>query len=372
MNRSVIFVERHMAHFRVPLYNKLREVLDRDGVTVQIFVGRPTSLEIAKQDVEEIEWAQSLPTRYWFDERVCWMPFHAKLGQGDLLVLEHENKLLWNFWELYKKRDYKVAFWGHGRNMQSKVPNGIREHIKRLTTLRADWYFAYTEISRRHLLDIGFPDQHITVFNNAIDTRQLVLDRQSLVEQERVALAESLGLVGRPVGLFLGSLYAQKGLDQCLQAAMAVRQNVPEFQWLIIGDGPDRSKIQAMALEQPWIHWVGARRDRDKVLHASLADVLMIPSGVGLVALDSLALGKPIVSMRGNGHGPEIAYLEDGVDALMTTGGAEPYSQELSRLLLDTHRLHAMQTACLAKADRYSVEAMVARVREGVLSAMGD
>lgn len=370
MPRNVVFVERHMAHFRVALYEGLRDSLDRDGVTMHLATGSPTSEEVAKQDTEHIDWADTLPTRYLLGGKVCWMPVHSKLGPGDLLVLEHENKLLWNFWELYKPRHYKVAFWGHGRNMQSNRPNGPSERLKRHTTLRADWYFAYTEESRRTLLDIGFPEQRITVFNNAIDTRQLGIDHRSIGAPERVALAHSLGLVGKPVGLFLGSLYAQKGLDRCLQAAMAVRQRVPEFQWLVIGDGPDRQKVEAMAQEHPWVHWVGPKRDREKALYASLADVLMIPGAVGLVALDSLVLGKPIVTMHANAHGPEMEYLDNGVDALITPDGVEAYSEALSHLLLDSQRLHAMQQACLAKAEQYTIEAMIARVHRGVLSAL--
>lgn len=370
MPRNVVFVERHMAHFRVALYEGLRDALRRDGVSMFLAVGDPTSLERSKHDSDEVDWAERLQTRYLLGGKVCWMPVHANLGPGDLLVLEHENKLVWNFWELYKPRAYKVAFWGHGRNMQSTRPNGPSERLKRYTTQRADWYFAYTEESRRTLHNIGFPDRRITVFNNAIDTRQLAIDRRSIGEGEHAALAATLGLTGKPVGLFLGSLYALKGLDLCLKAAMAVRQRVPDFQWLVVGDGPDRQKVEAMAREHAWVHWVGAKRDREKALHAGLADVLMIPGAVGLVALDSLVLGLPIVTMRANAHGPEMEYLTHGEDAIITDDGVDAYADALSQLLLDPPRLRSMQQACLARAEQYTMESMVERVRQGVLSAM--
>jgi glycosyltransferase involved in cell wall biosynthesis len=285
-------------------------------------------------------------------------------------VVEHENKLVWNIWELYKPREYKVAFWGHGRNRQSTNPQGFRERFKRLMTMRADWYFAYTDQSRSTLLEFGYPDEKITVFNNAIDTRQLRADQQSIRDDERRALAESLGLDGMPVGMFLGSLYAQKGLDICLQSALAVRRRVPDFHWLVVGDGPDRYKVEAMAAEHPWVHWVGAKLGRDKALFASLADVFMIPSAIGLVALDSLVLGKPIVTMHDNAHGPEIAYLQHGVNALMTSNDIEDYSDSLAKLLLDAQALKRMQQACLEMGEHYTVEAMISRVRQGVLSAL--
>jgi glycosyltransferase involved in cell wall biosynthesis len=155
-----------------------------------------------------------------------------------------------------------------------------------------------------------------------------------------------------------------------MQAVMAVRRRVPDFHWLVIGDGPDRKMVEAMAQEHPWVHWVGPKRDREKALYASLADVLTIPRLVGLVALDSLVLGKPIVTMHANAHSPEIEYLEHGKDALITPNDLEAYSEALAQLLLDRQRLHAMQQSCLAKADQYTMEAMIERVHQGVLSAM--
>jgi L-malate glycosyltransferase len=371
MTREAVFVERHMPHFRVAFYNGLRDALRSDGIRVRVLTGVPTAAEMAKRDVDHIDWSESLQTRYVLGEKICWMPISVGLGKGDLLVVEHENKLVWNIWELYKHREYKVAFWGHGRNRQSTNPHGWRERFKRLTTMRADWYFAYTDQSRRTLLEFGYPDDRITVFNNAIDTRQLRAEQMSIREDERRALAQSLGLAGKPVGMFLGSLYAQKGLDVCLKAALAVRQRVPEFQWLVVGDGPDRYKVDAMASEHPWVHCVGAKLGRDKALVASLADVFTIPSAIGLVALDSLVLGKPIVTMSESAHGPEIAYLQHGVNAVMTSNAIDDYVDGLARLLLDRRSLKRMQEACLAMGEHYTVESMVSRVRHGVLSAMG-
>jgi L-malate glycosyltransferase len=370
MKREVVFVERRMPHFRVAFYNGLRAALHSDGIRMRVLTGQPTSAEMAKRDSDNIDWSESLRSTYILGEKICWMPIRVDLGKGDLLVVEHENKLVWNIWELYKPRAYKVAFWGHGRNRQSTDPDGWRERFKRFTTLRADWYFAYTDESRRTLLDFGYPDEKVTVFNNAIDTKQLRADHKGIRDEERQTLAESLALTGKPVGMFLGSLYAQKGLDLCLQAALAVRQRVPEFQWLVVGDGPDRGQVQAMAAEHPWVHWVGARLGRDKALYASLADVFMVPSAIGLVALDSLVLGKPIVTMRDNAHGPEIAYLQHGVNALMTSNQVDDYASSLAALLLDSGRLKRMQDACSAMGEHYTVEAMISRVRHGVLSAM--
>jgi glycosyltransferase involved in cell wall biosynthesis len=371
MSPTVVFAQRHMVHFRVPFYERLRLVLAERGVEVRVLVGEPTVQEAAKGDGGRLAWGEHRRTRYWFGGSLCWMQMNANPGPGGLLVLAQENRLLLNHWELLRPRKYRVAFWGHGRNMQSRAPAGPREKFKHWTTHRADWYFAYTDVSYQTLRDIGYPAQRITVVNNAIDTQQTIADRESIAPAEAEALRHSLGLDGKHVGMFLGSLYAQKGLDFSLEAALAIRRRLPDFHWMVMGDGPDRPKVEAMAREHPWVHWVGLRLGREKALYAALCDVLMIPSAIGLVALDSFALGKPIVATHENNHGPEIAYLEDGVDCVMTERSVEAYGDAVVELLTQHERLSDMQRRCLLKASTYSIETMVDNMRRGVLAALG-
>jgi L-malate glycosyltransferase len=370
MSRTVVFAQRHLVHFRVPFYEKLRQALAEDDVQVRVLVGDPTAQEAAKTDAGSLTWAEHRPTRYPLNGMLCWMPVNADPGQGGLLVLAQENRLVLNHWELLRPRKHRVAFWGHGRNMQSTVPDGLRERFKYWTTQRADWYFAYTDVSYRTLRAIGYPADRITVVNNAIDTQQMIADRESIGADELGALRESMGLNGHRVGMFLGSLYAQKGLNFGFEAALAIRRRVPDFHWLVMGNGPDGGKVEAMSQEHPWVHWVGARMGREKALYAGLCDVLMIPSAIGLVALDSFALGKPIVATHQNNHGPEIAYLENGVDCVMTERTVDAYADAVVKLLTQPERLCDMQRRCLLKASAYSIEAMVDNMRRGVLAAL--
>src|SRR4026209_1172936 len=98
---------------------------------------------------------------------------------------------------------------------------------------------------------------------------------------------------------------------------------------------------------------------RKKPLDAGLCEVLMIPSAIGLVALDSFALGKPIVATHENNHAPEIAYLENVADCVMTERRVEAYAGAVVELLAQKDRLSEMQRRCLLKASTYAIEAMV-------------
>ena len=80
MTRTVVFAQRHMVHFRVPVYEKLREALGKHGVRVRVLVGDPSSDEAAKTDAGRLSWSEHRRRRYYLGETVCWMPTRANPG----------------------------------------------------------------------------------------------------------------------------------------------------------------------------------------------------------------------------------------------------------------------------------------------------
>ena len=128
----------------------------------------------------ELAWGSRLTvTRYFAGGHVCWQPFSEQLARADMVVMTAENKLLYNLYVQLFERRARVALWGHGANLQGD-PNSLRERFKRRVALRADWWLAYTEYSRPLILQCGFPQDRITVLNNAVDTRDMAAMRRYL------------------------------------------------------------------------------------------------------------------------------------------------------------------------------------------------
>jgi glycosyltransferase involved in cell wall biosynthesis len=65
-------------------------------------------------------------------------------------------------------------------------------------------------------------------------------------------------------------------------------------------------------------------------------------------------------------HGPEIAYLEDGVNGLVVRGGAAEYAAAVVAMLSDGDRYAALRQAALQSAGRYTLNNMVARFCDGI------
>lgn len=368
--QRVIIVQRRLTHYRVPLFELLRNDLAAKGVQLDLLVGQAKTSEAAKHDTGHISWATSVPTHYFLKERVCWQPLHRYLSGADLVIVTQENALLANHLLILQPRRFKLAFWGHGANLQSNHPNGFKERFKRWTTNRVDWWFAYTSMSANLVKAAGFPDQRITVLNNAVDTSELHRQRQSVTPEETQALRESLGFGAGPVGVFVGSLYADKRLDFLLAAAEAIRNEIPDFHLLMVGDGPDREKVQEWCVAHPWARWVGARFGREKAVYVSVAQVMLNPGALGLGIMDAFVYQAPIVTTDCGNHGPEIAYLEPGINGMMTANHQNAYVEATVHLLRNQQALDRLRVGCAASAKEYTVENMSLRFAEGVAKVL--
>lgn len=369
---TVCIVQRRLTHYRVPLFEALRDELARRDIRLRVLVGQGTPAEAMKKDAGELAWAEPLATRYLAGGRLCWQPMHRHIRHADLVIVTQENKLLQNHLLLVAPRRFRLAFWGHGANLQSGRPDGAKERFKRWTTCRADWWFAYTRLSADLVRAAGFSADRTTVLNNAIDTAQMQQQRRSVTPAELHALRDALGFGPGPVGVFVGSLYSDKRLAFLLEAAAAIRAQVPDFQLLIVGDGPDRGRVEAACAAQPWVRWVGVKTGRDKVLHVALAQLMLNPGLVGLGILDDFVCGTPMMTTDCGLHSPEIAYLDQGVNGLMTANDVGAYAEACVRLLRDPVALDGLRAGCAASADEYTVQNMARRFAEGIDRALAD
>jgi glycosyltransferase involved in cell wall biosynthesis len=203
-----------------------------------------------------------------------------------------------------------------------------------------------------------------------VDTSELLRQRRSVTLEETLALRESLGFGAGPVGVFVGSLYVDKRLDFLFAAAQAIRQQIPDFQLLIVGEGPERDKVQAWCAANPWTRWAGARFGREKVVHVSLAQVMLNPGLVGLGILDAFVCGTPMLTTDCGIHSPEIAYLDNGVNGVMTADDVDVYAGACVQLLRDPVALDALRAGCEVSAQEYTVENMARRFADGIVSAL--
>jgi len=371
--RIVVIVQRCMTTYRVPLFEQLKGLLEQDDIQLHLLYGDATIAEQRKRDTVNIAWGEKLATRYLWGNRICWQPFFSKVHGADLVIVTQENKLVCNLWSLYGWRKYRLAFWGHGRNMQAlpTFRSKVKERIKFLSINRVDWWFVYTTIGQRLVNSLGFPKAKITNLENSVDTLGLRALCEAVTSTEIEAIRSALDLGSGPVGIYVGSLYEYKRLEFLLSTGQLISQKIPDFRLVVIGAGPQSALIENAQIEYHWLRHVGRQVERKKAQYLKMASVFLNPGLVGLGILDAFAAGIPIVTTDCGLHSPEIDYLRQGENGFMTANTLEDYVETVRKILTDATLASHLQKGCVEDANHYTLENMAENFRVGILKALG-
>lgn len=164
---------------------------------------------------------------------------------------------------------------------------------------QADAGIAISEAIRQFTIQVeGAPADRLHTVHYGLDPAAI-----SAPPQARVTLRAELGLP--PETLLVGSvcrLIAQKGLSFALRGFAQIARDFPHVHYVIAGDGDLRGALQAEAAAlglRERVHFLGWRSDAHAIFAA--LDLLLAPSlweGFGLVFLEAMALGVPILSAR--------------------------------------------------------------------------
>lgn len=371
----VVHLIKVLKHYRVPFHEGLRTRLAAQGVEYQLLFGQPETDEALKRDEGDIAWATPIHNRYFRigGRTVTWQPALRAMGGADLVILDQENRLLINYVAQALRHQWRprIALWGHGRNYQAERDE-FSQHWKRYWATRCDWWFAYTTETQASLESYGFPSDRISVTNNAIDTSAIRRAAAEIDSAHLDTLRGQLGIATENVGVYVGGLYRQKRIEFLLAAAAHIRERVPDFTLLVIGDGEDRTIVEQAAAVHPWVKFTGARFGREKVALLRLGKVFLMPGLVGLAILDCMAAGVPLVTTAYPYHSPEVAYLEAGRNGLMVNDWQSPsaYAEAVVSLLVSDALHNKVAAAALATSAMFTIEQMVVRFADGIQSAL--
>lgn len=174
-------------------------------------------------------------------------------------------------------------------------------------------------------------------------------------------LRTELGWAGAPLIGFVGRLTGQKGVDVLLNAFAIVHRALPTARLLLIGDGPQRAALAALAggLQiSAAVHFAGWREDARAQMAA--LNVLAIASrweGFGLVTLEAMQAGVAVVASRVSAL-PEIV-LDGETGLLVPAAKAAKLAAALLALLQDPQRAMQLgENGRLRAAQLFTVKQM--------------
>jgi glycosyltransferase involved in cell wall biosynthesis len=367
----VLIIQPQMKRYRVPFFQKLHRALEQDGIELRVAYSAPNAVDRRRNDSADLppEYGRKVKS-LWFGNRFLYQAVWREVVRADLVIVGNENKFLINLILLvFARVNLKtVAFWGIGAEESAIRSSKVSAWVRDRTLNSAHWWFAYTEHSAERLSSLGVTCG-ITAVQNTVDTSEL-REALAVVRAERMQLAKSYGLGTGPVGIFCGALIPSKHLPFLLSAAHLIRAKIPDFELLIIGDGPLRSFVEESVQDAPWIHYQGPKFGKEKAAALSVAQVFLLPGNVGLAILDSFVAGLPLVATDVPISGPEVSYLIPGVNGLMTSHDVEAFAAATAELLENRDLLSQLSAGATESGMKYTIEEMAQRFRSGIVSCL--
>lgn len=178
-----------------------------------------------------------------------------------------------------------------------------RRHLAENGTL----FIAVSKYLRGLLLDQGFPPERTVAHYIGVDTGYFTPDPA----------------VGRdPVVLFVGRLSPLKGCDLLIRAMAEVQRTCPDAELVVIGDGPEREALEALARSTlRRARFLGSQPQAQVREWLNRAKVFSVPSltietgeceAFGLVFAEAQAMGLPVVSFASGGIPEAVAHGKTG------------------------------------------------------------
>ncbi len=162
----------------------------------------------------------------------------------------------------------------------------------------------------------------------------------------------------QPVILTVNRLCATESFrayDQVLSALPAVRKEIPDAKYIIVGKGEDKPRLEASIRRsqlEDYVILTGFVPDECLADYYRLCDVFAMPAkqeGFGIVYLEALACGKP--TMGGNKDAAVDALCNGNLGALVDPDDVEEISKTLVKILSKRYPLQLMyQPEALRKA----------------------
>jgi len=190
--------------------------------------------------------------------------------------------------------------------------------LERLTTRMGRRIIAVSDVTRERLISCyNVPPNKITVINNGI----------SFALYQR----ESTPKIPHKI-VYLGRLNKHKNVDLLIQAFQIVKKIIPDATLDIAGDGPERTRLEALGkgISDITFHGIVTEEQKAKLLLSGWIYVLpSVREGQGITLLEAMASGTPTIAVFYEGSGV-VSIIHHGENGLL----AMPNSQDIADTIL--------------------------------------
>ncbi|MDJ0733114.1 MAG: glycosyltransferase family 4 protein [Nostocaceae cyanobacterium] len=226
-----------------------------------------------------------------------------------------------------------ISYWviAHGLEVWN-----LDNNLTKLSLKKADKIISVSHYTRECLLQkTNIQSGKIEILANTFDENKFKIDSKPDYLLKRYNLNPE-----QPVILTvtrMGRMAKYKGYDHIIHALVKVRQYIPNVHYILAGKGDDQPRIATLINSfnlQDCVTMTGFVPDKELCDYYNLCDIFAMPSkgeGFGIVYLEALACGKPVIA--GNQDGSVDPLVQGKLGCLVDPDNIEEIAHNLIQIL---------------------------------------
>lgn len=340
--------QRVLPRYRVAFFDTLAEACE-EGLSVYAGLPRkqeaiPPAQTLNKADFHQGRNLHLLGSSLY----LCWqfdLMHWLRTQEPDVLIMEANPRYIASPGVIgwMHARGRPVLGWGLGAPDLPGPLGNVRMQWRKQFVTSFDVLIAYSERGAREYARLGFPEERIVVAANAVSPPPVEQPARS-------------PLKGRPIGMiFVGRLQARKRVDLLLRACA---QLDPPPRLTIIGEGPERAKLETLAADVfPQAQFLGAQFGDPLQAALAQADLFVLPGTGGLAVQQAMAAGLPVIVAEGDGTQEDL--VSGGNGWLIPPGDQDALVQTMRMALDNPDQLEAKGARSFELTrQRFNIHAM--------------
>jgi glycosyltransferase involved in cell wall biosynthesis len=258
----------------------------------------------------------------------------AALRRPNLIIVGHAN-----FVRVASlvRRALGIPFWVilHGVEVWNARGKRVGKYLHKAERLLAVSRFTRDKVAKEQGLDLT----RFSLLPNTVDGDRFRPAPKASALLEKLGIPADARIILTVCRLIRDESY--KGYDQILAALPKVKASVPDVHFLLVGRGDDAVRVQREVNENgldQCVTFPGYVPEQELVDYYNLCDVYVMPSrgeGFGIVFLEALACGKPVLA--GNCDGASDALRDGELGILVDPADIAELASTLIALLSGTH-----------------------------------
>lgn len=377
---KILLVTNIPTPYRIPLFNELKEQLERKGLGLKVVFG---ALGYARRkwavDMSQCKFDfEVLPSKnlYYYDPEKSSFTYS---GLYRIISKENPSIIITNAFSIattkiwlrswFKKTDYII--WSGAIRRKDRPDSFVRILQRKVLIRRAAGFIAYGTRAKEYLVSLGAQQDKVAIGINTVDTQFYRSESRKL--RENLIPSD-----GQKHLLYVGHLCPRKNMLRVLKVINHLAKLRSDVILDILGDGEDRTRLEKYVIDNQMTDFVkfhGFKQKADVALFLAQSDCFLFQTDFdiwGLVLIEAMLAGLPCISSIYAGATHDL--IKEGVTGFaMDFSETEKVTERLNWILENPELSKAIgQNASRFITENVSIEksavGFVKAIPEGLIS----